>query len=138
MKNCVFCQIAGNPSSENQRIIYTDSKYLGMLVAQPESNGHFIVFPKKHVAEMSELSDPGEFFELVVRLAESVAVELGAKAYVIKLNNNIYKLENDPLHVGHIHTHVIPRFVQDRNKEKPVAVDVLYFQKLLCLLTNKC
>lgn len=130
MNNCIFCQIVGNPSKESQRIIYEDNKYLGMLVSHPETNGHIIIFPKAHMEEMSEMSDAGEFFELAVELAEKLTEKLAAKAYVLKLNNKIYKLEDDPLHVGHIHIHVVPRFVKDKMKENPGIVNEAYYNNL--------
>lgn len=80
-----------------------------MKVLHPETSGHFIVYPRLHLSEMLEMNDRGKFFELVVELAEKFTDLWGAKAYVLKLNNNIYKLENDPMHVGHIHMHVVPR-----------------------------
>lgn len=110
MNNCVFCRIASNPESERGRIFFENEEYLGMQVLHPETKNHFIVFPKSHASEMLEMPDKGGFFELVVKLAEEKIIEYGAKAYVLKLNNNIYKLENDPMHVGHIHMHVIPRW----------------------------
>ena len=110
MKRCVFCQIAKTPKSESHRIIYSDDKYIGMRVLNPESEGHFILFPKKHFSEIKDVINKGKYFELVIRLAEKFTKKLGAKAYFIKMNNNVYKLENDPMHVGHVHIHVVPRY----------------------------
>ncbi|OGD81337.1 hypothetical protein A2572_02345 [Candidatus Collierbacteria bacterium RIFOXYD1_FULL_40_9] len=114
MKNCVFCEIGGNPEVEAKRIIYSDNFYVGMRVLHPESEGHFILFPKLHYSEMSQIGNAGKFFEKVVELAEKQVKELGASAYVLKLNNNVYKLENDPMHVGHIHMHVVPRYAESK------------------------
>lgn len=110
MKNCIFCQISENPTEESYRIFYSDENFLGMLVSHPETRGHFILFPKTHYSELSELKGKGAFFELAIKLAEEKTNKLNAKAYVLKLNNKLFKLEDNPLHVGHIHIHVIPRY----------------------------
>jgi len=112
MKKCVFCQIVANQEVESHRIIYSDNEYVAMLDLHPISKGHFIVFPKKHFSEIKKFPSKGKFFELAVSLAEKEIKRLGAKAYFLKLNNNIFKLEDDPLHVGHIHMHVVPKFIK--------------------------
>lgn len=99
-----------NIESVSERIVFSDDLYMGINVLHPESDGHFILFPKQHYAQMSEMTGSGHFFENVVRLAESQMEKLQADAYVLKLNNKVYMLENDPMHVGHIHMHVIPRY----------------------------
>lgn len=110
MKNCVFCDMVENIQSISERIIFSDDQYIGIRVMHPESDGHFILFPKLHYSQMSEMNEKGQFFESVVKLAESQMEKLHADAYVLKLNNMVYLLENDPMHVGHIHMHVIPRY----------------------------
>ena len=107
---CAFCQIASNPDLERERIVFENEKYLGMQVLHPETKNHFIVFPKVHANELLEMPNKGDFFETGVQLSEEKIKEYGARAYVLKLNNNIYKFENDPMHVGHTHMHVIPRY----------------------------
>lgn len=99
-----------NIENVSERIIFSDELYMGIRVLHPESDGHFILFPKLHYSQMSEVAGRGQFFENVVRLAESQMEALQADAYVLKLNNKVYMLENDPMHVGHIHMHVIPRY----------------------------
>ena len=107
---CVFCRILSDPKHLDHEIVWEGEKYVAMKVIHPETEGHFIVFPKLHVSEMTDMPDPGDFFELVVFLAEKFTKKWRAPAYVLKLNNNVYKLENDPMHVGHIHMHVVPRY----------------------------
>lgn len=110
MKKCVFCDIASKKIDETRRIILFGDDYIAMKVLNPKSVGHFIVFPKKHVSEMRDMKSRGHFFEEVVRIAEEEIVSLKASAYVLKLNNNLYKIEDDPRHVGHLHMHVIPKY----------------------------
>ncbi len=113
MKKCVFCQIVKEQTKQKYRIFYTDSKYITMLVSNPETRGHFILFPKAHFSQIAKLSNKEKFFELAVKLAEEKTAKLGAKAYSLKLNNKLFLLDDNPLHVGHIHIHIIPRYAKD-------------------------
>lgn len=136
MKNCVFCQIVSEPKEESFRILFEDKTFIVMLVSHPQTRGHFIVFPKNHVSEMVEMENKSEFFGLVIDLAEKFTKKLEAKAYVLKLNNNIYKLENDPLHVGHIHMHVVPRYTNEDKKQEIVVAKREDLEKIKLLLTK--
>ena len=131
MMNCVFCNISKDSSNEEYRIIYLDKKYIAMLVSRPESKGHFILFPRRHCSELIEMRDKATFFELAIKLAEEKTKMLNAGAYTLKLNNNVFKLNKDPLHVGHIHIHIIPRYFQnDSIVDKPNMKDREYFIEL--------
>ncbi len=132
MKNCVFCNALKNPLMKDYQIFYSDNDYLAMIVSHPETKGHFILFPRSHFSEMSEMVDSGKFFEKAVELAEYAIMLLGAKAYVLKLNNKIFKLDDDPLHVGHIHIHIVPRYTKDDLKSgvlKPATKEELSVMK---------
>lgn len=119
MKDCVFCKMAAGLINNRHQAIYEDSSYIGMLVSHPESKGHFIVFTKDHFSDLSEVTERGKLFEKTVELAELLTPTLSAPAYVIKMNNNVYRLDNDPLHVGHIHIHVIPKYEVNKNGLPP-------------------
>lgn len=113
MKNCAFCQIAKNLKEQEYRTIFSNKEYLGMLVSHPETKGHFIVFPKIHCSELTKLKGRGGLFKLTIELAEKITKKLGAKAYTLKVNNKVFMLETDPLHIGHIHIHIIPRYSEN-------------------------
>lgn len=129
MKKCIFCSIAeGN--SDNKRVIAENDNFLAMLVSHPLTNGHFIVFPKRHYSELSEMLDiAGEMISTTISWAEMFMPLLAAKAYVMKTNNKVYLLEDKPLHVGHIHTHVVPRYdPADKTSPEELAADEKYFE----------
>lgn len=119
MKTCVFCQIAQSPESEEYRII-SNNKFIAMLVSHPETRGHFIVFPKSHASEIKQVPNKLELFKTTIKQAEKVVKKLKAPAYTLKVNNNVYALGDDPLHIGHVHVHIIPRYTQkDTKSRKP-------------------
>lgn len=120
MINCIFCKMVGGSVDNRHQVIYEDNKYVGMLVSHPETNGHFIVFTKEHFSELSEVTERGKLFEKTIELAESITPKLSATAYVIKINNNVYRLDDNPLHVGHIHLHVIPKYEVNKKDVPPL------------------
>lgn len=126
VEDCPFCRIVERPQDESHRIIEETEDFLAMLVTHPQTRGHFIVYPKRHVSELALMQDSvGRLMETAVGLAERVTRNLGAKAYVLRLNNKLFALEDNPMHVGHIHLHVVPRYLPDEiSGEKPQPVSL--------------
>jgi diadenosine tetraphosphate (Ap4A) HIT family hydrolase len=80
------------------------------------------------------MQDKGELLETACMWAEKLIEPLDAKAYVLKLNNNLFKLEDDALHVGHVHMHIVPRYSPDDQPDgRPDAADSAYFEEMLKL-----
>ncbi len=137
MKDCVFCKISNDTESEEYRIISSSGDCIVMLVSHPETPGHFIVFPKNHYSEVGEVKEIGKFWSEVTSLAEQLTKKLDAKAYTLKMNNRLYKLENNLLHVGHIHAHVIPRYAKtDPMNSAPIAANKVDLAKLRARLAG--
>lgn len=121
--NCVFCQ---SRKTDSFRVFYEDDLFYGMLVLHPVTYGHAIIVPKKHY---SNLASMGKLLPKMMQVAQVIAErnikKLKAKAYTLKVNNNVYLLEKgDTMHVGHIHVHIIPRYSpndSDRPKETSIA-----------------
>lgn len=108
--DCIFCQIISRLQSEDYRTIYSDDAFLVLLDAYPATRGHFLVIPKNHYPDLSSYPDFTQLFSLGVRLAEKIIPRLNARAYTLKLNNGVFRLDNDPQHIGHVHLHVFPRY----------------------------
>ena len=112
LTKCLFCSLSDKYSLLNNRIIKVHRSYVLLLVLEPESFGHFIVIPKKHYSDFSQLgSVANKLFSITLNNAQLITKLLDAPAFTIKINNNLYKLErSNPMHVGHVHMHVIPRY----------------------------
>lgn len=133
MNNCIFCNIAGNPVSEDYRIFYSDTDYYAMLTLTPETPGHFLVIPNKHYSEVSKMKNYEDYFKKAITLAETKIKKINAEAYTIKFNNNVYLLEKGVGHVGHLHIHVIPKY--SKKIPKVVKTNRAYFVKMSKLLS---
>ena len=81
--NCIFCKIiAGKIPS--MKLGETDKSY-AVLDIGPTSEGHSLVIPKYHAAQMHEL--PDEYLSDILPLAKKVAKATGAEQYNVLQNN---------------------------------------------------
>lgn len=109
---CKFCSIPSD-SSEQYRVIFKDEHFYVLLDLFPQTEGHTLVVFSNHFDSLTEISDAlkKDVFLATTKLAETIKTILGARAYVVKVNNELYKLESsDKLHIGHAHFHIIPRY----------------------------
>ena len=113
LNKCIFCKFANDLSLiPNQFITDTKDDFV-MLSANPQTNGHTLVIPKKHFSRLIDIPTKlqNKLFIQSIKVGEDLKKLLGAKAYIIKINNELYKLESsDKQHIGHIHFHIIPRY----------------------------
>lgn len=107
--DCIFCKIISKEIPG--RIIAENEDYILLLDLAPDTRGHSLVIPKKHVSDFSSLSEAeaAGFAATVHRWAPQILNILGAPAYNLGLNNG-------PLAgqlVEHVHWHIIPRYAGD-------------------------
>ena len=113
---CVFCEIAASRLLPDYGKIFENGDYFVMLSAYPQTQGHLLVIPQVHVTGLSGLSQQlmANLLGQAVKYGEIIKKKLKARAYTIKVNNGMYKLEkSDVRHVDHVHFHVIPRYSSD-------------------------
>jgi len=67
MENCIFCKIINKEIPAH--IVYEDEDFLAFLDINPQSPGHCQVIPKKHCRWVWEVSNFGEYFEIVKKIA---------------------------------------------------------------------
>jgi len=117
--DCLFCGLLkpknDQPKKDEQALIVHRGKYcFVMLNAFPYTSGHAMVVPYEHVDELSKLSQPAaqEMMALTQRL-EGVLREL-YRPDGVNLGMNIGKAAGAGV-AGHIHMHILPRWLGDVN-----------------------
>ena len=109
MSECVFCQIIQKklPAS----VVYEDEHVVAFLSNRPVNEGHTLVVPKKHYANIYELSEDetAYIFKIVKRVAHGVSDSVDAEGIRIVQNNG----EAAGQVVFHLHVHVIPMKPQE-------------------------
>ncbi len=110
---CIFCN-APKESDQQARIVHRGTHCYVILNTYPYTNGHVMVVPYAHLNELQKLpSDAAQEMMVLTQKMESVL----RKLYVpdgINLGMNIGKAAGAGV-AGHIHMHVLPRWVADAN-----------------------
>ena len=109
MDNCIFCKLANGVFQTN--VVYEDEDFTAFLDASPAAKGHTLIVPKKHVANVFELSDDiGEkLFPTVKKVANRLKDVIGCDGVNVLQNNGPAAGQT----VFHLHVHLIPRFDGD-------------------------
>ena len=109
MSDCIFCKIiAGDIPSAT---IYENDEFKVILDRFPSGEGHALILPKNHVANIFEI-DPeqaGRLFCLAAKLAKAMKEVLGFEHMNILQNNGTVAGQT----VFHFHLHLIPRHEGD-------------------------
>ncbi|MBR1736327.1 MAG: HIT family protein [Firmicutes bacterium] len=120
MSDCIFCKIANGEIPTNT--VYENDKFRVILDAAPANEGHCLVLPKKHGANIFELDEETvkEAFATAKKTAEAVKKSMNAEGINILQNNG----EAAGQTVGHFHIHVIPRKSGDNVTIKADAIEL--------------
>jgi ATP adenylyltransferase len=111
---CVFCDLLRANDDERTLIVHRGEFNFIILNAYPYTSGHVMVVPYEHVDRLNLLSEAAanEMMALSRRL-EQVLTETYHPGGV-NLGMNIGKAAGAGI-AGHIHMHVLPRWLADSN-----------------------
>lgn len=111
---CIFVDLPAQSDDRKNLILFRGDTAFVMLNAFPYTNGHLMVAPYRHTADMSELDDP-ELLE-INRLVAACLRWIGAcyhpDGYNIGVNLGRAAGAGIPTH---IHWHIVPRWNGDTN-----------------------
>jgi ATP adenylyltransferase len=111
---CVFCDRVKWNDDRKARIVHRGEHCFIILNAFPYTSGHVMVVPYEHVDELQKLSrSAAEEMMLLTQRMETVLRKLYHPDGV-NLGMNIGKAAGAGIR-GHIHMHVLPRWVADAN-----------------------
>jgi histidine triad (HIT) family protein len=120
---CLFCEIAAGRMQAKK--IYEDTGYVAFLDINPRNPGHALVIPRKHYTTIFEMQDvdAGKYFEITKKVAAGIMKATKCNGVSISQSNGRAAGQI----VGHVHFHVIPRFMN----EGPVGLEgILQVKKL--------
>ena len=111
---CIFCDLPKASDDRNNLILGRTKHSFAILNRFPYNNGHLMVVPARHVADLGALSAE-EYGELTEALR--VAVRLVGRAYKAQGYNvgmNLGQVAGAGI-ADHLHWHVVPRWNGDTN-----------------------
>ncbi len=112
---CFICSNRDQPDKDEENLVLwrADSSVV-VLNRYPYNNGHLLVAPKRHIAELSEADDQ-ELLELIKLVCESQkALSLALEPHGFNVGMNFGRCAGAGL-PGHLHIHVVPRWDGDTN-----------------------
>lgn len=101
-KGCVFCSIIDGDIPSHK--VYEDEKVIAFLDANPVTEGHTLVVPKKHVEDIHGEDDMDYMWDAMVEVADAVEDGLEPEGVQITQNNG----EAAGQEVFHMHFHITP------------------------------
>ncbi|MBI3265004.1 MAG: HIT domain-containing protein [Acidobacteria bacterium] len=109
---CIFCQ--AREATDHELVVFRGSAAYVILNLFPYNNGHLMIVPNRHVANLSDAS-AGELAELIemTRSAEA-ALREAYKPDGLNVGINLGRSAGAGI-VDHLHIHVVPRWAADTN-----------------------
>jgi ATP adenylyltransferase len=111
---CVFCEAAKEMDDAKALIVHRGQHCFVILNTYPYTPGHVLIVPYQHLDELRKL--PGESAAEMMALSQRMETVLRElyRPDGINLGMNIGKAAGAGI-AGHIHMHVLPRWVADAN-----------------------
>jgi ATP adenylyltransferase len=111
---CVFCDAANETDDAKARIVHRGQHCFIILNTYPYTPGHVMIVPYTHLDELQKL--PPDAANEMMMLSQRTATALRELYHPdgINLGMNIGKAAGAGI-AGHIHMHVLPRWVADAN-----------------------
>ncbi|MDD5639433.1 MAG: HIT family protein [Candidatus Pacebacteria bacterium] len=105
MENCIFCKIITGEIPCHK--IFENEKIFAFLDINPASEGHTLVVPKKHFADIFEIEN--DYLQELILVAKNLAIKMKldfkAEGVNIFQSNGVAGEQT----VFHFHLHLIPR-----------------------------
>jgi len=118
---CIFCAaLSGEP--RDRLLLGTTTHSLTMLNRFPYQNGHLMIAPRRHTADLPALSAPehADLADTLRRALASLGEALRPEGYNVGMNLGACAGAGV---VDHLHWHIVPRWGGDTNF-MPVLADV--------------
>jgi ATP adenylyltransferase len=118
-ETCFLCRAAAeyaerSAAARQNLVVAVGEHSVAVLNKYPYNNGHLLIAPRRHVAQLAELTDAEhlEAMHTLARFTELYAEEIKAEGFNIGLNLNRPAGAGVP---GHLHWHLVPRWTGDSN-----------------------
>jgi ATP adenylyltransferase len=111
---CIFCEKPAEQKDRENHILYRGEHSFVLLNLFPYTSGHLMIAPYRHVARMAEAGDQAliEMIRLAVD-AERALTQI-YRPQGLNLGMNLGECAGAGI-AGHIHLHVLPRWMGDAN-----------------------
>ena len=116
--DCFLCRAAADhsdPDADRKLLVLARTDLVVVVLNRyPYSNGHLLVSPRRHLAQLADLDDDTLLAtsQMLRTMTERLTERLGAQGCNVGLNMGQVAGAGVP---GHLHWHVVPRWPGDHN-----------------------
>jgi len=114
---CFICEAVAAKSDEERRsrlVLWQSEQSIILINRYPYTNGHLLIAPKAHKAELDELSDAEQLDLQTQTIAAIGLLKKAMSPQGFNIGINLGRCAGAGL-PGHIHQHVVPRWGGDTN-----------------------
>ncbi len=111
-KGCVFCRAKKGKSKDY--VIFKTRLSIAMLNIYPYNNGHMLISPLRHIRDISQMREDEilDLFKCLNQAKKLLQKALKPQGYNIGLN--LTRAAGAGI-AGHLHLHIVPRWIGDTN-----------------------
>lgn len=111
---CIFCAGEADMADPERLLLGVYPRSVALLNRYPYNNGHVLVAPRRHVADLCELppEELGELFSLVALGIRALRETYAAEG--MNVGMNLGKVAGAGI-ADHLHVHLVPRWGGDTN-----------------------
>ena len=119
-QDCIFCAKPGEDDDEANLIVHRGDRCFVILNLFPYTNGHLMVAPRRHVADVAKLSRAqyAALGEKVRDTAAAIRAELRPDG--LNIGMNVGAAAGAGI-ADHVHWHLVPRWIGDSNFMTSIA-----------------
>lgn len=113
-RGCIFCRAKRSRDDRKAHVIYRGRYLFCLLNRYPYNVGHLMVVVNRHVGTLTQLTDPeaSELMRATRRMVQWLTKALRPHGFNLGVNLGRAAGAGIP---GHLHLHVVPRWVGDTN-----------------------
>lgn len=121
-KDCIFCLGEDKGEDRKRLVLYRSSRSFVIMNRYPYNNGHIMIAPLKHLADIGDLDEETaqDMFQLLQKSIAIIRSCMNPDGFNIGIN--IGKVGGAGIE-EHLHIHVVPRWNGDTNF-MPVIGDI--------------
>ena len=114
---CFLCEAASATSEKEKAdrlVLWTTPQSVVLINRYPYTNGHLLIAPKEHIADLELMSDDiaADFHRQTMRAIKLLKLAMSPQGFNIGINLGRVAGAGLP---GHVHQHVVPRWGGDTN-----------------------
>jgi len=131
--NCFLCEAGASSEDRDNLVFYRGTDCFAILNRYPYNNGHALIAPLAHKADLEDLSSEEtlELMRMTTRVKGALQEIMSPQGFNIGINLGTVAGAGVP---GHLHIHIVPRWQGDTNfmpvvgqtKVIPQSLDAVY------------